>query len=194
MRKPFYRYFLGFRPDAWLRATLVALGEEVGQRLQSELLHLTLCVIAEADEPDPFLCRRVGAALADQTLSSVPIRLGRVRGGDHGAVIQTIGNQADVQHFYRVLVGLLARRGIPPLYRKSGLHPHVTLGYAACRFDPFATAIEWLPSELLLIESEVGNGKHRVIGRWPLLPPPQGVLDLRPGAAAAAASRLIGPV
>lgn len=176
MSAPCYRYFLGFRPDASLRLILSAVGEEVGQRLRSELLHLTLCVIEEADRPDPFLCRRVGAALADQTLSSFPIRLGRVRGGAHGAVIQTIGRQADIQHFYRMLIGLLARRGIAPRYRKSGLHPHVTLGYAACRFNPFNTVIEWLPSELLLIESEVGNGRHHVVGRWPLLPPPQGSL------------------
>lgn len=176
MSDPFYRYFLGFRPDHTLRRYIAAVARKAGQRFQPELSHLTLCVIEEAAVRDLFLHRRVDAALASRALHSFCIFLGRVQGNDHGAAVRTIGSQDGIQDFYQMLVRLLAVRGISPLYRKSGLHPHLTLGYAASRFDPFKIAVEWFPNELLLIESEVGNGKHQVIGRWPLLPSPQGSL------------------
>ena len=45
---------------------------------------------------------------------------------------------------------------------------------SGCRFDPFRAPCEWVPGEILLIESEHGLTCHNVLGRWPLLPPPQG--------------------
>jgi 2'-5' RNA ligase len=172
----FYRYFLGFRTDPLLSRTLAAIGAKAGQRVRPELLHLTLCVIAEVGERDRFLLSRVRAALAGQALHAVRIALGRVSGGSGGAVVRTIGRQDEVQDFYGALVRWLAGRGMAPLHRKSGLHPHVTLGHDPCRFDRFDVAIEWFPDELLLIESEVGRSRHNVLGRWPLLPPRQGRL------------------
>ena len=50
-----------------------------------------------------------------------------------------------------------------------------------------------LPSwdDLLLIESEVGNSVHRVLARWPLLPPAQGLLpfDSPPPSLSAQAAK-----
>jgi len=85
-----------------------------------------------------------------------------------------MGRQLEIQDFYRALLACLAERAIFPLHRKSGLHPHVTLGHDPCAFDPFNLPREWVPEELLLIESEVGNSVHIVLARWPLLPPRQG--------------------
>ena len=171
-----YRYFLGFRPNSRLCRLFAALGREAGQSVRLELLHLTLCVIAETAERDPFLLRRVQAALTGQGLSSFPVRFGRLRSGPHGASIRTVGRQDDIQDFYRSLLRLLAARDIAPLHRKSGLRAHVTLGYEACAVEEFHCALEWFPDELLLIESEVGRSRHNVLGRWPLLPPPQAPL------------------
>ena len=180
MHDPFYRYFLGFRPDPSARDALAAVAQGIGQRSRPQLLHFTLCVIAEVGKPDPFGAARVEAALAGHALSSLPIRLGRVHAGDHGALVRTIGRQEDIQSFYQTLVNLLAARGIAPLHRQTGLHPHVTLGHEPCQFDPFDIAVEWFPQELLLIESEVGNSRHQIVGRWPLLPPAQGILVFEP--------------
>ena len=172
----FYRYFLGVRPNPLIRQMLARIAAHAGQEMDPELFHLTLCVIAEVGERDPFLLPRVRAALADQLLCSFRVALGRVRGGRKGAVVRTRGRQDEIQFFYRLLVRLLTTRGIEPMHRKSGLHPHVTLGHVACAFDPHKIALEWFPDELLLIESEVGRTRHNVIGRWPLLPPRQGLL------------------
>ncbi|GAO40489.1 hypothetical protein SCH01S_48_01500 [Sphingomonas changbaiensis NBRC 104936] len=174
----FYRYFLGVRPNPLLRQTLVRIAAHAGQKMDPDLFHLTLCVIAEAEERDPFLLPRVRAALADQELCAFRVALGRVRGGRKGALVRTRGRQDEIQFFYRLLLRLLATRGIEPKHRKSGLHPHITLGHDACTFEPFKMAFDWFPDELLLIESEVGRTRHNVIGRWPLLPPRQGLLPL----------------
>jgi 2'-5' RNA ligase len=178
MRSPSYRYFLGFRPDAFACELLATLAKQLGQPTRPDLLHLTLCVVADVGERDPFLAARIGAALAGRSLSSVPIRLGRVKAGALGPMATTLGKQEGIQQFYETLVGLLAARGVFPLHRDSGLHPHVTLGWTPRQFDPFRVAVEWLPQELLLIESRVGYTRHQVVGRWPLLPPPQGTLPL----------------
>jgi 2'-5' RNA ligase len=176
MSNPSFRYFLGFRPDAFARELLAAIARQLGQSMRPDLLHLTLCVIWEATECDRFLAARVAAALAGHSFSSVPIRLGRVKAGELGPMATTVGRLEDITQFYEMVVGLLATRGIFPLYRESGLHPHVTLGYKPRRFNPLPIAVEWVPQELLLIESHVGESRHQVIGRWPLLPPAQGML------------------
>ena len=184
MRKPdFHRYFLGFRPDPILRAWLDELSVTAGQaekRIRAEYFHLTLCVIAETTERDRFILPRVDTALAGNALASALFWLGRVRSSADGATIYSRGRKRELLTLYRELVACLAARDIHPLHRKSGLNPHVTLGHDSCVFEAFMALHEWIPDELLLIESEVGNGVHNVLGRWPLLPPPQGFLPFAP--------------
>jgi len=165
----FYRYLIGCRPGSRLRHLLALIGEKAGQEVHGDMLHLTLCVIAEVNERDHFLLPRVQAAFAGQALDSFPVRLSRTSGGPNGAMIRTKGRQDGIQDSYRQMLRLLAMRDLAPLHRKSGLRPHVTLGRTPCRFEPFDVALEWFPSDLLLIESEVGRSKHNVIGRWPLV-------------------------
>jgi 2'-5' RNA ligase len=172
MRKG-YRYFLGFRPHLEPCRLIVAIGEQVGQRVRPELVHLTLCVVAEAGERDRFVLSRIRSALAGQAFSAFPVRLGRVSGNSNGAILKALGRQNEMQDFYRSVISLLAMREIEPLHRKSGLRAHVTLGYSACDFESFRAPLEWFPSELLLIESEVGSSRHNVLARWPFLPPRQ---------------------
>jgi len=177
MRRPLcYRYFLAFRPDTVLRCWLTSLADAVGQhakRVPDEYFHLTLCVIAELHHRDPWIVAQVRSAL-HSPLSSCRFQVGRLQGDPEGAAVHAVGSQCEIQDFYRTLVARLATRAIVPLYRESGLHPHVTLGRDPCVVETSALPREWIPDELLLIESEVGNGVHRVQARWPLLPPRQG--------------------
>jgi 2'-5' RNA ligase len=179
MRQPdFYRYFLAFRPNLALRCWLESLADAAGQyekRIEAHLFHLTLCVIAEVEHRDRFILSRVQSTLAGRSIVSCAFWLGRLRGGPNGAAVHAMGRQREIQDFYRILLACLAERAILPLHRKSGLHPHVTLGYDPCAIDPFNLPFQWVPDELLLIESEAGNGVHNVLMRWPLLPPRQGV-------------------
>jgi len=169
----FYRYFVGCRPDASLRAALAQAGSRAGQSLRPDGYHLTFCVIAEVPERDSSIADRVRAAFAEQTLHSAPIPFGRVVGGDLGAMVKTIGRQDELQDLYAVIVRSLAPQGLEPMHRKSGFRPHSTLGHDACSFVQFNIAHEWIPGELLLIESEVGLTRHNVLGSWHLLPPRQ---------------------
>ncbi len=178
VRRPdFYRYFLCFRPGSDVRRWLASVAEAAGQfqrRIRPEYLHLTLCVLAERPGRDRFIASRVDAALERHRLSASPIRFGRVRGGRVGAAVYTTGRQHELQAFRRALLRHLAELGLVPIH--DGWRPHVTLGYDPCRLDPFVDSREWTPCEILLIESEVGNTVHRVLGRWPLMDPPQGRL------------------
>ena len=181
-----FRYFLGVRPDArWyplFRRIYAALG--LSNRL--DLLHLTLCVIAETAEQDRFVVRRVQRALSGAALHSFPVNLSRIVTGPQGAFARTHGRQDEIQDFYRALVRLLQACGIEPLHRKSGLHPHITLGHIALEVEQLRIALRWLPVELLLIESEVGLSRHNVLDRWPLLPPRQPPLPFEQDLTAAA--------
>lgn len=183
MRSPsFYRYFLGFQPDATtLRhvrniSDVLALGSAT---VAEARLHLTLFVLAEIREPSTDIAERIDAVLWPATLTAALIKLGKATSGANGAYVKSIGRRSEIQHLYQQLTMLLAPVGIDPLHRKSGLNPHITLSYqrdlpVAHIMHPF----EWVPQELLLIESCVGIGVHNVIARWPLLPPKQGEFDL----------------
>lgn len=172
----FYRYFLGIRPDPGLHPLFQQIAVGAGQAPHLDRLHLTLCTIAEPVERDRFLAGRVRKAFRDQAFHSVPVNLSRVALGRKGAFARTVGRQDEIQELYRRLVRLLAACGIEPMHRKSDLHPHVTLGHAACRPGRLQISLPWFPAELLLIESEVGLSKHNVLARWPLLPPRQPML------------------
>lgn len=192
MRPPdSYRYLLASRPDPARRRELVALRRPAGQAARpvpAGLLHMTWCVLAETGRRDPFLLPRVRAALAGATLASGSLWLGRVRGGAGGAAVCGRGPKPELIALYRSIVAALATRGLQPLHRQSGFRPHVTLGHAPCAFAPFRLLHLWVPDELLLIESEVGNTVHNVLARWPLRPPLQAVLPfeapVRPRAVA----------
>lgn len=176
----FIRYFLGIRPNLALRDWLAALAVAAGQgprRIRTEYLHLTLCIVAEVPAPDRSVVERVHAALAGRDLTAPAVGLGRLRGGESGAALHSIGRRGDVLALYRRVVALLAARGLPPLRRASGLHPHVTLGHDPLAIDPRDLAVELIPDAILLIESHVGRTVHRVVGRWPLSAPAQGRFD-----------------
>jgi 2'-5' RNA ligase len=176
MRAPdLYRYFLAFRPDPVLRYWIASLQQAAGQhqrRIVEPHLHLTLCVLAETLERNHFIAPRVDSVLAGASLSSFLFHFGSVRGGDGGAALYTTGPKAAYRAFCRALFAQLAARDIVPALEKP--QPHVTLGHDRCAFEPFRFPCEWTPGEILLIESEHGNGIHNVLGSWPLQPPPQG--------------------
>lgn len=171
--QPNYRYFLGVRPDAEVFPRFQRVCDAMGLPSRLDHAHLTLCTIAETDQRDHFVTGRVRRALRDAELFSFAVNLSRARAGAAGAFAVTFGKQDEIQDFYRTLVRLLRACGIEPLHRKSGLHPHVTLAYRACPVALLKIAICWFPSQLMLIESEIGHTKHNELARWRLGPPRQ---------------------
>jgi 2'-5' RNA ligase len=169
----FYRYFLGIKVDPRSLPFFRQLGETLGLPIRLDMLHLTLCVVAQTAQRNRFVLRRIGNALRGQQLHSFAINLSRVRVGPHGVFARSFGRQDEIQDFFRALVRLLRIHGMEPLHRTSGLHPHVTLTHRASEPALLEIALRWFPAELLLIESEVGLSKHNVLGSWRLLPPRQ---------------------
>ena len=176
---PDCRYFLGFQVGA---ARAVNLLERLPpmpptfKSLDADRLHLTLCVIAETAAPHLWIRDWIAQAFASGLPPAGEIRFGRVLRTAKGAELVTSGSREEIRYLYSRIVALLrplAGRGILPLYRQSGLRPHVTLGYGPCRFASAPMVWNWTPRELVLIESLDGCGCHRVLDRWALEAPPQ---------------------
>jgi RNA 2',3'-cyclic 3'-phosphodiesterase len=182
----FHRYFLCFRPDAPLRAWLAALARESGQgqkAVSPDHLHLTLCVLAETPARERFTETRISAALAGARPPACPVPLSRLRTGSGGATLFA-GGMLEVRAFRHALLRLLAQRGLAPCRQPAVYRPHVTLGRDWAPPSSRLAPMEWIPRELVLIESEVGRTIHHVRGRWPLPPPLQGLLPFGPASPA----------
>ena len=178
---PMFRYFLGFQVPAdragWLARQLPPVSGDLFAGLKPQNYHLTLCTIAETQTQHPFLRQRVAHAFASGLPAASHIPFGRIMSRDMGAELATVGTLGGIRHLYERIIGLLEAQDIEPLHRKSGLRPHVTLGYGACEFEPVSAAWNWTPRDLVLIESHVGHGRHRVLQSWRLLAPAQGAFD-----------------
>lgn len=180
-RVDYYRYFFGFRPPVAICRYIAA---EAGRRgiviVSDQLakLHVTLCVVAELPSPDAFIAKRADTVLGKALLGSCRVNLGRFEAGPEMAMLNAFGRQGEIRAFYKQLIGLIGDGGMTPMYRKSGLNAHISLAHGGFAYPKDRMPVSWYPDELLLIESHVGAGKHVVVGRWPLLPPIQGELDL----------------
>lgn len=174
---PMFRYFLGFQVAAdragWLARQLPPVSGDLFAGLKPQLYHLTLCTIAEAMEPQPFLRGQVAKAFEHGLPAASPIAFGRIVSRGSGAELVTAGSIGAIRQTYEAIVARLAAQGIDPMHRKSGLRPHVTLGYGDCAFDPVRVAWTWTPRDLVLIESHIGHRRHRVLQSWSLEAPAQ---------------------
>jgi hypothetical protein len=180
---PMFRYFLGFQVAAdragWLARQLPPVSGDLFAGLKPQFYHLTLCTIAETLEPQRFLRGQVAKALGADLPAACPIPFGRIvsREGD-GAELVTTGWVGAIRQAYDAIAARLAAHGIDPMHRKSGLRPHITLGYGENDgFDPVPVAWTWAPRDLVLIESHIGHRRHRVLQSWTLAPPAQASFD-----------------
>lgn len=178
---PMFRYFLGFQVPTdragWLARQLPPVSGDLFAGMKAQNYHLTLCTIAETQTQHPFLRQHVAKAFASSLPAASPIPFGRILSREMGAELTTIGSVGEIRSLYEAIIALLQTQGLEPMHRKSGLRPHITLGYGACDFDPVPTVWRWTPRELVLIESHVGHGRHYVLQNWTLAAPAQGAFD-----------------
>ena len=178
---PMFRYFLGFQVPAdragWLARQLPPVSGDLFAGLKPQNYHLTLCTIAETQAQHPFLRQRVAKAFEAGLPAASAIPFGRIVSKDGGAELVTTGSVVGIRQLYDAIALLLAPHDMEPLHRKSGLRPHITLGYGKCDFPAVPMAWTWTPRELVLIESHVGHSRHHVLQSWPLLAPAQGLFD-----------------
>lgn len=178
---PMFRYFLGFQVPTdragWLARRLPPVAGDLFAGLKPQNYHLTLCTIDETRAPHTFLRQRVAKAFEAGLPAASAIPFGRIVRRNAGAELVTTGSVAGLRALYDALVAMLAPHGIAPMYRQLGLRPHITLGYGKHPFEPVPVAWTWTPRDLVLIESHVGHSRHRVLQRWSLRAPAQGMFD-----------------
>lgn len=178
---PMFRYFLGFQVPTdragWLARQLPPVSGDLFAGLKPQNYHLTLCTIDETSVPHPFLRQRIAQAFEAGLPAASAIPFGRIASKGAGTELITAGSIAGIRRLYEAVAARLAPHGIEPWYRESGLRPHVTLGYGKHVFDPVPIAWNWIPRDLVLIESHIGHSRHRVLQSWTLAPPVQGMFD-----------------
>ena len=133
-----------------LHITIQPLGDRL--EFQSELLSLILRIMAIVDAP--------------------PFRVVFDRIVDSGRTIALCGSEPTrgAQAFRAALIATLNRHGLSlPPHRFT---PHMTIAYQSDGLgnediDP----ISWRVEEFLLVESIIPEGRHELLGRWPLRDP-----------------------
>ena len=178
---PTDRLFLAVFPDAETSWRIEALGKrlkaELGQKggvQAADRLHVTLHKIGDyralpTDIVGKTLevCNTVTAAPFDVTFDRVTSFSGKP--GNRPFVMKGSAGLDALMTFQASLMAALRKAKLAK--RSFGMYtPHVTLLYDA-RMVPYQAvdAISWRVGEYVLVHSLLGQTKHVVLGRWPLI-------------------------
>ena len=173
------RLFFALRPDvaAARRIERLALDlrESLGltaRPLAADRLHVTLCFLGDYAELAPPLVAAADAAANGLRHAPVELTFDRVmsfrRQGDAPVVLCRKDECAPLAQLRASLREAVActQRFKPD---SRGFKPHVTLLYDRQPVPLREIApIGWSATEVLLIRSLIGRGKHEVLGRYPL--------------------------
>jgi 2'-5' RNA ligase len=176
-------YMLRPTPDAAAHAAALWMTLRVHSTLvrsfpmPPERLHITLLSLGsfEGSVPDTLLhlARVSGAAVDDEPFHIVLDRL-RSRGGGSMGTVELGGDGTVLRKLYRLQRDLrqrVIRAGFPAGELRTSFTPHMTLDYkhprrvAPCLLE---TPISWRVTELCLVDSLYGLGRHEVLDCWPL--------------------------
>lgn len=175
---PTVKLFFALKPPAAVAQRMADLGATIGRArgmsghwMRAELLHVTLAPCH--DGRDGLQDATARAMAAAEGLRHQPLRIAFDRtcsyphgAGQHPFVLCGQHDLDDVTAFRAVLRARLRRAGFAPGHSFS---PHVTLLWSERIIAPHPVSpIRWTAEELLLIESHVGQGRHRHVARWPL--------------------------
>jgi 2'-5' RNA ligase len=176
IRRPDHVLFFAAIPPPDINAQMAKAWQTfgTGEDFRHDKLHLSIHAVAEADNLDPILITR--AQKAPISLRTAPFTLSFDRlamlGGDNGKyalVVQTakanrmLSELAAELHSSCRAMGITASRSKKPT-------PHVTLAYGPGfpEVRLLDKPIHWIIDEVALIDSHRGQGRHVLLGRWPL--------------------------
>ena len=132
-------------------------------------LHVTLLMLGDYSVLPSDLPARIEPILAAGTIPSCRLVFDRLVYGARSALLLPSEPLSGAARLREHLAALLVRAGI----RRTGggrFSPHVTLHYDP---EPGGTepidAISWRADTLVLIESQIGRGRHLLRGQWPLI-------------------------
>lgn len=171
--KTHHRLFFAIRPPG--EAVRYILEEQrrfaPGHSVRAEHLHLTTAIVNDhAIFPTAIaerMCAIADAIIADQ----FPIVLDQVAASHRSVVMVPSEPLHGFRAFQRRLADGMARAGIRQR-RDWRFSPHITLLYRHGRpLRQWTDTLSWRATEFVLIHSLVGETRHEVLARWPLLAP-----------------------
>ncbi len=139
--------------------------------VRAERLHVTCCDLGSFRElPPQDLINAAMTVAASLALPSFQIDFGRVmrfRGNEALVLLENEG-ATPLTLFRCALDEALVRAHVPVNFAGT---LHMTLAYGGGGVsEPLAELVHWVAQDFVLIHSLVGQGQHRHLGRWSLLP------------------------
>jgi 2'-5' RNA ligase len=174
---PEHRVFFALQPDAEAAGRIERLGADLRQKhglkgrpTPAARLHLSLNFVGTFRGPPTRAVMEKAKALADKVSArAFTVSLNEVQGWKSDALVLlgdegVIGAQLLHTAIHKALViGSMAPRREPEIW------PHVSLlRDKAAVPKTFVDPITWTVREFVLLDSVVGEGRHEVLGRWPL--------------------------
>lgn len=165
------RYFFAILPPRDLVARIIKLEQDLwlpGRRILPEHLHLTLLLSPDFEDRENGLASRYIDAIDGLALPSCRVRLNQLAGRNGWAGLECDVPLVDVETLRDVIAGRLRRCGLP-VRPKHRFTPHVTLAHRSNFVGrQRVPELDWLAHELVLIESSIGQTRHRLLQRWTL--------------------------
>lgn len=175
-RRPDHVLFFAAVPPPEINARMAKAWQAfgTGEPFKHDTLHLSIYAVAGADELDPTLIKR--AQQAANVLRTAPFTLAFDRletfSGDPGKyplVVRTEKTSRKLNDVAAELHAACRSTGLTAS-RSAANTPHVTLargpGFPETR--PLDEPILWTVTEITLIDSLQGQGRHVHLGTWPL--------------------------
>jgi 2'-5' RNA ligase len=176
---PEHKLFFALQPDAEASERIWRLADElrrrhglIGRPIPRERLHLSLIFAGGFRGPPPSAVVEKARAAADKvSATAFAISLNRAeswKGDPHPLVLTGEEGVIGVQILHAAIHRPLARAGMAP--RREPEHwPHITLLRDQGQVPKtFVEPVTWTIREFVLLDSVQGEGRHELLGRWPL--------------------------
>ena len=177
---PEHKVFLALQPDAPAVQQIAGLTADArrlhglsGKPISAERMHMSLNFVGDFRGPPPRAVIDKAKKVVSGLTGGRPflIALNRMeswKGDPHPLVLTGEDGVIGVEELHADLHKALAVAGMAPR-REPQITPHITLLYDR-REAPgaFIEPVSWKAREFVLLDTVVGEGRHEVLGRWPL--------------------------
>ena len=182
MQRGHHYLFFAIRPDLKAAEQLHQYGAEArrrrsltGRQVAPDHLHVSLNFVDKRARPDVQIIDRAVAAATTVTMPPFVLALDRIGTWGRGPGPKAIVAWADdgvigARLLHTAIHTALAPTGLVPK-AEPNLEPHLTLLRDISEATPeFIEPVKWTVREFVLLDSARGEGRHELLGRWPLRP------------------------
>lgn len=176
---PEHKVFFALQPDAEAAERIVRLGQDLRQRYglkgavtPAARLHISLNFVGAFRGPPTRAVMEKAASLADKVAASAfMVTLNHVeswKGDFHPLVLLGDEGVIGLELLHQAIHKALASGTMAPR-REPEIWPHLSLLWdKALAPKEFVEPISWMAKEFVLLDSVIGEGRHEILGRWPL--------------------------